>query len=63
MPEAHDLTDAWLVDATRQLADPPGDVDRLISSISAGLNRIRRPARPLRPMVCASRSLTRSSNR
>lgn len=47
MPEAPDITDAWLIDATRQLADPPSDVDRLISSISAGLNRIRRPARAL----------------
>ncbi|MBY4574012.1 hypothetical protein ACN94_10495 [Gordonia paraffinivorans] len=47
MPEAHDLTDAWLVEATRQLAEPPDDIARLIASISAGLTRVRRPARAL----------------
>ncbi|MBD0859996.1 hypothetical protein IA539_02055 [Gordonia sp. zg691] len=47
MPEAPDLTDAWIVEASRQLAAPPSDIDRLISSISAGLSRVRRPARAL----------------
>ncbi|MCD2143996.1 hypothetical protein [Gordonia paraffinivorans] len=47
MPESYDLTDAWLVEAARQLAEPQNDIERLIASISAGLNRIRRSARAL----------------
>ncbi|MEY1674880.1 hypothetical protein AB4Z55_11915 [Gordonia sp. ABKF26] len=46
--DATDVADAWLVEATRQIADEPAsDVDRLISSISGSLQRIRRPARTL----------------
>jgi hypothetical protein len=46
--DATDVADAWLVEATRQIADDPAsDVDRLISSISGSLQRIRRPARTL----------------
>ncbi|WP_055475451.1 hypothetical protein [Gordonia sp. HS-NH1] len=52
MPDKHirdaDIADAWLVEATQRLADEPAnDVDRLISSISGSLQRIRRPARTL----------------
>ncbi|MGO3325602.1 hypothetical protein [Gordonia sp. (in: high G+C Gram-positive bacteria)] len=42
-----DPTDAWLVDAIRDDREPDSDVERLISSISSGLSRIRRPARML----------------
>ena len=47
--EATDVADAWLVEATQQIAadEPIGDVDRLITSISGSLQRIRRPARTL----------------
>lgn len=46
--ETTDVADAWLVAATQQIADEPtSDVDRLISSISGSLQRIRRPARTL----------------
>ncbi|MFE0750660.1 hypothetical protein [Gordonia sp. NPDC058843] len=46
--DATDVADAWLVEATQQIADEPAsDVDRLISSISGSLQRIRRPARTL----------------
>lgn len=44
---ADDPTDAWLVDAVRDHHEPDSDVERLISSISSGLSRIRRPARTL----------------
>lgn len=55
MPDKHirdaetaDIADAWLVEATQRLADEPAsDVDRLISTISGSLQRIRRPARTL----------------
>ncbi|MEE3852792.1 hypothetical protein VZC37_20805 [Gordonia sp. LSe1-13] len=40
-----DETDAWLVDASRQLDEPEGDVSRLIDAISTNLDRARRPAR------------------
>lgn len=40
-------TDAWLVDASRRLDEPSGDVARLISSIASGLPRVRRPGRDL----------------
>ncbi|WOC12293.1 hypothetical protein [Gordonia sp. MP11Mi] len=39
--------DGWLVDAIRDDREPDSDVERLISSISAGVSRMRRPARPL----------------
>lgn len=42
-----DPTDAWLVDAIRDDREPDSDVERLITSISSGLSRIRRPARML----------------
>lgn len=42
-----DRTDAWLVDASRRLEPPGGDVDRLISSITRGVQRVRRPGRSL----------------
>ncbi|MCF8589023.1 hypothetical protein [Gordonia liuliyuniae] len=42
-----DPTDAWLVDAVRDEREPDSDVERLISSISSGLSRMRRPARTL----------------
>ena len=45
-----DLTDAWLVEATREMTSsesPEGDVERLITSISSTLSRIHRPARRL----------------
>ncbi|MFW0785088.1 hypothetical protein AAFP35_11240 [Gordonia sp. CPCC 206044] len=45
--DAADDTDAWLVEAGRQIDEPDSDVERLISSISAGLGRTRRPARAL----------------
>ena len=37
--EATDVADAWLVEATQQIAadEPIGDVDRLITSISGSL--------------------------
>lgn len=40
-------TDTWLVDASRRLDEPSGDVARLISSIVTGLPQIRRPGRDL----------------
>ncbi|MBM7366136.1 hypothetical protein [Gordonia hydrophobica] len=40
-------TDAWLVDASRRLDEPSGDVARLISAITTGLPRVRRPGREL----------------
>ncbi|WP_026918076.1 hypothetical protein [Gordonia shandongensis] len=40
-------TDIWLVDASRRLDEPSGDVARLISSITTGLPRVRRPGRDL----------------
>ncbi|MGV9713577.1 hypothetical protein ACWDTI_23280 [Gordonia sp. NPDC003424] len=45
--DASDETDAWLVEASRRLDEPAGDVQRLIASISANLSRVRRPARVL----------------
>ncbi|GAC66467.1 hypothetical protein [Gordonia soli] len=42
-----DATDAWLVSASRGLAEPDDDVRKLISRISGGLDRARRPARDL----------------
>ena len=45
--EHSDETDAWLVEASRRLDEPAGDVHRLINAISANLNRARRPARTL----------------
>ena len=42
-----DRTDAWLIDASRKLDEPTGDVERLINSITAGLGRVRRPTRTL----------------
>ncbi len=45
--EHSDETDAWLVEASRRLDEPSGDVNRLISAISANLSRVRRPARTL----------------
>lgn len=39
--------DAWLVDASRRLDAPSGDVARLISSIVGGLPQLRRPSRQL----------------
>ncbi|ALG86031.1 hypothetical protein [Gordonia phthalatica] len=39
--------DAWLVDASRRLDEPTGDVARLISSIVSGLPQLRRPGREL----------------
>ncbi|GAA4670125.1 hypothetical protein [Gordonia humi] len=42
-----DLTDAWLVDVIRDDTESDSDVERLISSISSGLRRVRRPARTL----------------
>ncbi|MFT4127334.1 MAG: hypothetical protein QM662_14040 [Gordonia sp. (in: high G+C Gram-positive bacteria)] len=41
-------TDAWLVEAGRAIDEPEGDVEKLISSIGAGLGRVRRPSRRLR---------------
>ncbi|WP_132992640.1 hypothetical protein [Gordonia zhaorongruii] len=45
--DENDRTDAWLVAATREIDEPDSDVERLITSISSGLKRIRRPARRL----------------
>ncbi|MFT4044004.1 MAG: hypothetical protein QM673_12660 [Gordonia sp. (in: high G+C Gram-positive bacteria)] len=42
-----DRTDTWLSEASRQLREPGSDVNRLISSITANLARLRRPARAL----------------
>lgn len=42
-----DPTDAWLVDASRRLDEPTGDVARLVSAIASGLPRLRRPGRDL----------------
>lgn len=42
-----DETDAWLVEASRYLDEPDGDVTRLIDAISTNLDRVRRPARTL----------------
>jgi hypothetical protein len=45
--QSADPTDGWLVDAVRDQQEPDSDVERLISSISSGLGRVRRPARSL----------------
>lgn len=42
-----DRTDAWLVDASRRLDEPSGDIARLIEAISDGRPRLRRPGRAL----------------
>lgn len=42
-----DDTDAWLVEASRRIEEPAGDVRRLIDAISSNLSRVRRPARAL----------------
>ncbi|GAA1480850.1 hypothetical protein GCM10009624_12900 [Gordonia sinesedis] len=42
-----DQTDGWLVDASRRLEPPARDLDRLITSITSGIARVRRPARAL----------------
>ncbi|MFI8770999.1 hypothetical protein ACIGKQ_02430 [Gordonia sp. NPDC062954] len=42
-----DETDAWLVEASRDLDEPDEDVTRLIDAISTNLDRVRRPARTL----------------
>lgn len=46
-PGADGSTDAWLVEASRQLDEPTGDVARLIDAISTKLPAMRRPGRPL----------------
>jgi len=43
----NDDTDAWLVEAGRQIDEPQSDIARLIASISSGLGRTLRPARTL----------------
>lgn len=45
--DCDDDTDAWLIEAGRSIDEPEGDVRRLVTSISAGLGRVRRAARIL----------------
>ncbi|MFW0792537.1 hypothetical protein AAFP30_01870 [Gordonia sp. CPCC 205515] len=45
--DTSDETDAWLIDASRRLDEPGGDVHRLISTLSANLPHGRRPGRSL----------------
>lgn len=42
-----DATDAWLVQASRQLDEPSGDIARLIANLGDNLPRLRRPGRDL----------------
>lgn len=42
-----DAADAWLVQASRQLDEPSGDIARLIENFGDSLPRLRRPGRDL----------------
>ena len=42
-----DATDTWLVEASRQLDEPSGDIARLIANFGDSLPRLRRPGRAL----------------
>ncbi|MGW0037388.1 hypothetical protein [Gordonia sp. NPDC003376] len=42
-----DRTDAWLVDAGRELGNLSGDASRLVAAITSNLTTVLRPGRPL----------------